>query len=169
MTDVPVLEALIRDSVQGLSAPFYTARQAESALRHVFGVDTQLILDQTYYVVELHGAAVAAGGWSARRTLYGGDQRKEDVDPMLDPSRDAARIRAFFVHPGQARRGLGRMLFERCRDAADAAGFGALELMATLPGVPLYRALGFVEQEHLAVPLPDGETLPCVRMARPLP
>ena len=166
--DAPAIQALIGLSVRGLSDGFYAAAQVESALRHVFGVDSQLIADGTYYVVEAGDELVAAGGWSARRTLYGGDQHKTAADLMLDPSTDAARIRAFFVHPGWARRGLGRRLFAACEAAARAAGFRGLELVATLPGEPLYAALGFVAREPVTVPLPDGLTLPCRRMTRPV-
>jgi GNAT superfamily N-acetyltransferase len=153
-------------SVRGLSVGYYTPAQAEGALVHVFGPDTQLIADGTYYVVESGGALVAAGGWSRRRTLYGGDQTKSGADPTLDPATEPARIRAFFVHPAWARRGLGRLLFEHCRDAAHAAGFRELTLVATLPGVPLYTALGFVEGERFAVAMPDGLELPVIRMTR---
>ena len=164
--DVPALRALIAASVRGLSAGYYTPEQAEGALVHVFGPDTQLIADGTYYVVEAEGALVAAGGWSRRRTLYGGDQTKSGADPLLDPAAEPARIRAFFVHPAWARRGLGRLLFERCLAAARGAGFRELTLVATLPGVPLYTALGFVAGESFAVPMADGLELPVVRMGR---
>ena len=164
--DVPALRALIGESVRGLSVGYYTPEQAESALVHVFGPDTQLIADGTYYVVEVAGALVAAGGWSRRRTLYGGDQTKSGADPLLDPATEPARIRAFFVHPAWARRGLGRLLFEHCLAAARAAGFRELTLVATLPGVPLYAALGFVARESFAVPMADGLELPVVRMTR---
>jgi GNAT superfamily N-acetyltransferase len=164
--DVASLRTLIAESVRGLSVGYYTPAQAESALVHVFGPDTQLIADRTYYVVESGGMLVAAGGWSARRTLYGGDQTKSGDDPALDPSTEPARIRAFFVHPGWARRGLGRMLFEHCLAAARAAGFRQLTLVATLPGVPLYAALGFGAQESFAVAMPGGVELPVVRMVR---
>jgi GNAT superfamily N-acetyltransferase len=164
--DVPALRTLIAASVRGLSIGYYTPQQAESALVHVFGPDTQLISDGTYYVVEVGAELVAAGGWSRRRTLYGGDQTKSGADPALDPSAEPARIRAFFVHPAWARRGLGRLLFEHCLSAARAAGFRELTLVATLPGVPLYQALGFVAQESFAVPMPDGVELPVVRMIR---
>ena len=164
--DVPALRVLIAASVRGLSAGYYTPQQAESALVHVFGPDTQLIADGTYYVVEAEGALIAAGGWSRRRTLYGGDQTKSAEDPALDPATEPARIRAFFVHPAWARRGLGRALFEHCLRAARAAGFRELTLVATLPGVPLYEALGFVALERFAVPMADGVELPVVRMTR---
>ncbi len=164
--DVPALRTLIAESVRGLSVGYYSAAQAESALVHVFGPDTQLIADRTYYVVESGATLVAAGGWSRRLTHYGGDQMKSGDDPVLDPATEPARIRAFFVHPAWARRGLGRLLFETCRDAARDAGFRELTLVATLPGVPLYEALGFVAGERFAVPMADGVELPVVRMAR---
>jgi GNAT superfamily N-acetyltransferase len=166
--DVRPLQALIAASVRGLSAGYYTPAQAEGGLRHVFGVDTQLVADGTYYVLEADDGLVAAGGWSARRTLFGGDQMKGGDDPRLDPATEAARIRAFFVHPDHARRGLARRLFDACEAAARAAGFRSFELMATLPGVPLYTALGFAAHERVDVPLDDGAVLPCVRMTRPI-
>jgi GNAT superfamily N-acetyltransferase len=167
--DIPGLRGLIEQSVRALSAPYYTGSQIESALRYVFGPDTQLIADRTYYVIESEeGDLVAAGGWSRRRTLYGGDQMKRAEDPVLDPTTEAARIRAFFVHPAWARRGLGRQLFDRCAEDAARAGFHKAELIATLPGEPLYLALGFAQVERTVAPLPDGETLPVVHMARPL-
>ena len=164
--DLPALRALIAASVRGLSVGYYTPAQAESALVHVFGPDTQLIADGTYYVVESAGVLVAAGGWSHRRTHFGGDQMKSGDDPELDPATEPARIRAFFVHPAWARRGLGRLMFETCRTAARDAGFRALTLVATLPGVPLYEALGFVAEKAFAVSMPDGVELPVIRMTR---
>ncbi len=167
--DLPALHALIEASVRELSRGRYTAEQVESALRHVFGADTQLIADGTYFVITASaGALVAAGGWSRRRTLYGGDQMKAADDPLLDPAREPARIRAFFVHPAWARRGLARRLYVHCEAEATAAGFRAMELMATLPGEPLYRALGFEAMESTEAVLPDGVRLPLVRMHRGL-
>lgn len=168
--DVPALRRLIEDSVRGLSVGFYTDRQIESALRHVFGVDSQLIADGTYFLIEGEGGEIAAaGGWSRRATLYGGDQHKtSSSDPLLDPATDAARIRAFFVHPRYARRGLARRLFDACQDAARHAGFRTFELGATLPGVPLYEALGFTALERVDALMPDGVVLPVVRMSRPM-
>jgi GNAT superfamily N-acetyltransferase len=167
-TDVPALDALIGASVRGLSVGHYTPAQIEGGVRHVFGVDTQLVRDGTYFVIEADGGPVACGGWSARRTLYGGDQHKDADDPPLDPAREPARIRAFFVHPDWARRGLGRQLFTACHAAARDAGFRSLALVATLPGVPLYEALGFVRGAPVDVRLPDGAVLPCVQMTRPI-
>ncbi|MFL5560659.1 MAG: GNAT family N-acetyltransferase [Gemmatimonadaceae bacterium] len=135
---------------------------------HLFGVDSQLIADETYYVIERHGELAAAGGWSRRRTMYGGDQFKGSADPLLDPATEPARIRAFFVHPTHARQGLARALFRHCAAAAWSAGFCRLELVATLPGEPLYRALGFTAVEPVTARLPDGVELRCTRMTRPL-
>ena len=166
--DVVAIRRLIDLSVRGLSTAHYTPRQIDSALQYVFGVDTQLIDDGTYFVIEGGEELAAAGGWSRRRTLYGGDQFKATSDPLLDPAVDAARIRAFFVHPSWARRGLARRLFEICEDAARREGFRSLELGATLPGVPLYEALGFVAAEPQVAAMPSGDELPLVRMIRPI-
>jgi GNAT superfamily N-acetyltransferase len=165
-SDVPALEVLIDRSVRGLGGAYYTAAEIDAGLRYVFGVDTQLVEDGTYYLIEHGATVVACGGWSARRTLFGGDQHKAGPDPRLDPQRDAARIRAFFVHPDHARRGLGRRLYQACAMAARAEGFTSFELMATLPGQPLYLALGFETLDPVAVPTPVGVPLPCVRMRR---
>ena len=164
--DVQNIRALIARSVRALSAGFYTPAEYEAALVHVFGVDTQLIVDGTYYVVDSRDGLAAAGGWSKRRTLYGGDQMKDVEDPLLDPAVDAARIRAFFVDPAWARRGLGTTLYRVCADAARDAGFRTLELMATAPGEPLYERLGFVVQERTALSLPGNVSLRLARMSR---
>lgn len=167
--DVPPLNALIAVSARELSAGFYTPQQIEALLTYVFGVDTQLISDGTYFVVDGENEAdgpVAAGGWSARRTLYGGDQAKEGEDTRLDPSVEPARIRAFFVHPRWARRGLGRRLYAECERAALAEGFRTFELMATLPGEPLYAALGFSPVERVVVRLGVDVDVPLVKMQR---
>ena len=172
--DVPAIRALIADSARALSVGYYTPGQVESALAHVLGVDTTLIADGTYYVAEApDGTIAAAGGWSRRRLLYGGDQLKGDGaspgdDTLLDPAAEPARIRAFFVHPAWARRGLARRLFAECLAAAREAGFRALALGATLPGVPLYDSLGFTAHETQTLTLPDGVTFDVVRMTRPI-
>lgn len=166
--DIPALQAIIDASVRGLATGYYDATQIDAGLRYIFGVDTQLIADGTYFVVTHAGVAVACGGWSGRRTLFGGDQRKDGPDPRLDPSRDPARIRAFFVHPAHARRGLGRRLYEACATAARGAGFTRLELLATLSGVPLYEALGFVPLEEVTVTTASGVSLRGLRMSRPV-
>lgn len=166
--DVPALTELIPLSARELSRGYYTDEQTEAAIRHIFGPDTLLINDRTYFVAEEGRTLAGCGGWSRRRTLYGGDQMKAGDDPLLDPRTDAARIRSFFVHPGFARRGVGRAILEACLDAARAAGFRRVELAATLPGVPFYRAFGFAEREPMEVPLPGGAGLPVVRMERDL-
>jgi GNAT superfamily N-acetyltransferase len=166
--DVPALTRLIESSARGLSADWYTPRQIDAAVRYVFGVDSALIDDGTYYVVTDGEAIVACGGWSRRRTLYGGDQRKVGHSGLLDPRVDAARIRAFFVAPAHVRLGLGRMLLSACEAAARDAGFSRLELMATLPGVPFYERAGFVSAERTTDVLPDGTAIDFVRMTRDL-
>lgn len=166
--DIPGLNVLIPESARALSAGFYTDRQIESALVHIFGVDSQLIADGTYYAATDEGRLAGCGGWSRRRTLFGGDQRKEASDDLLDPARDAARIRAFFVHPGWKRRGIGRRLIDLCEAAARQQGFREMELMATLPGEPLYAALGYAVTSRHDIAMPNGEVLPAARMVKAL-
>jgi GNAT superfamily N-acetyltransferase len=166
--DLPTLCELIPVSVRGLSRRFYSDAQVESAIRHIFGPDTQLIADRTYFVATAGDALVGCGGWSRRRTLFGGDQMKTADDPLLDPSAEPARIRAFFVHPDWARRGVGGAILRACMSAAGVAGFRRVELVATLPGEPLYRAFGFDTLERFEAAMPDGLTLPVVRMTRTL-
>jgi GNAT superfamily N-acetyltransferase len=166
--DVPALSALIAASVRELQAAEYTPEQRETALRSVYGVDTQLIADGTYFAVESDGELVGCGGWSRRKTLYGGDQFAAREDWLLDPARDAARIRAFFVHPKWARQGIGAMILEQCERAAVAEGFTRLEMGATLTGVPFYRAKGYDALEELAVAMPDGQSLRIIRMGKSL-
>lgn len=166
--DIPALRALIDASARTLSVGYYTPDQIEAAVVHVFGVDTQLILDGTYFVIEEDGRLIAAGGWSRRRTLYGGDQAKLKDDALLDPAVDAARIRAFFVHPDHTRRGLARRMYDQCAGMAGAAGFRSLELMATRPGEPLYIALGFRIVEQVVRTTPDGVAVEFSRMVRAL-
>jgi GNAT superfamily N-acetyltransferase len=164
--DVPVLNQLIELSARQLSVGFYSAQEIDAAIRYVFGVDTILVGDGTYFVAEVDGTVGGCGGWSRRRTLYGGDQRPVGAVDLLDPNTDAARIRAFFVHPRWARRGIGRRILEACVQAARAAGFSRFELMATLPGVPFYEAEGFRRVEDVVDPLPDGTSIRFVRMVR---
>lgn len=160
--DVPALQALIAESARALSVGHYAPAQIEAAVAHVFGVDTQLVADGTYYVIDAPDGPAAAGGWSRRRTLFGGDQMKDAEDPLLDPATDDARIRAFFVHPRWARQGLARRLYDRCAADARAAGFHGLALMATLPGEPLYHVLGFAPLERVTVRLPGAGGAPFV-------
>ncbi|MBZ5613134.1 MAG: GNAT family N-acetyltransferase [Acidobacteriia bacterium] len=169
--DISRLQELIQASVRGLQAGDYTAAQLENALRTVYGVDTQLISDGTYFAAEETESSgdallVGCGGWSKRKTLYGGDQWKGREDSLLDPAKDAAKIRAFFVHPAWVRRGIGGMILEACEAAAEAAGFRRLEMGATLTGIPFYRAKGYLELEAEEVTLGNGLTLPIVRMGK---
>ncbi|HEV2289318.1 MAG TPA: GNAT family N-acetyltransferase [Candidatus Acidoferrales bacterium] len=170
--DIPALTALIQLSVRRLQAQDYTPAQIEGALKTVYGVDTQLIADGTYFVAEArledraNAILAGCGGWSKRKTLYGSDHFAGREDSLLDPRRDAAKIRAFFVHPDWARRGIGTLILDACEAAARQAGFTRLEMGATLTGVPFYRSKGYTELEHLSAPLPGGESLPIVRMAK---
>ena len=143
-----VLEHIVALSVRELSREEYSEREIEGALRTIFGIDSELVKDGTYFAVEarIDGAVpivVACGGWSRRKTLFGGDQFEGRESEELDPATDAAKVRAFFVHPAWARRGIGTLILEECERAAKAHGFTQLELMATLPGEKLYRTYGF--------------------------
>jgi GNAT superfamily N-acetyltransferase len=169
--DIPALHALIEASVRGLQAGDYTPAQIEAALGTVLGLDTQLIRDQTYFLVEANyagGKSVLAGcgGWSKRKTLFGSDHASVREPDLLDPATDAAKVRAIFVHPAFARRGLGSLILAHVEAAAQAAGFRHFEMGSTLTGVPLYRLKGYVEIERIAVPLHNGEALPIVRMTK---
>lgn len=166
--DVPALEALIPLSVHALQTPFYSEDQRAAALGPVFGVDGQLIRDGTCFVAEDEGQVIGCGAWSRRRSLFGGDAGRAAEDARLDPARDPARIRAFFVHPGWARRGVGRSLLAACEAAAMAAGFREAGLVATLAGEPLYAACGYAAVERFEIPLRDGLGLPAVRMVKRL-
>ncbi len=166
--DHAVLEELIAASVRILQASDYTEEQREWALRTVYGVDTQLIRDQTYFAVEAAGIIVGCGGWSRRKTLFGGDLHIGREDAFLDPATDAARIRAFFVRPGWERRGIGTAILKASEAAAAEVGFTRLELGSTLTGVPFYRAHGYFEAEHIEVPLRQGITLTVIRMTKTL-
>ena len=169
--DIPALHALIEASVRGLQARDYTPAQIEGALGTVLGLDTQLIADQTYFVAETfdqdttgHQRMAGCGGWSKRKTLFGADRGPGREPDLLNPTVDAAKVRAIFVHPAFARRGLGSLILATVEAAARASGFTRYEMGSTLTGVPLYRLKGYVEVERIAVPLPNGEALPVVRM-----
>ncbi len=166
--DIPRLHALIAHSVRTLQAPDYSPAQIEGALGTVFGVDSQLIADGTYFVVETAAGQLAGcGGWSKRKTLFGSDQKAGREDSLLDPTADNAKIRAFFVHPDFARQGLGSLILTTCEGAAQAAGFQGFELGATLTGEYLYKARGYRAVERIEVPLGNGASLPIVRMTKP--
>ena len=151
--DVPTLEALIAASARLLGRGYYTDAQTEAAIAHVFGVDSELVADRSYLVVEADGAIAGCGGWSRRPTLFGGDRYAERREGLLDPAHDAARIRAFFVSPDHARRGVGTTLLAACEAAARTHGFTTAALMATLPGVPFYRAHGYLEDTPITLDL----------------
>lgn len=164
--DVTALNTLIHQSASALSIGFYNDAQIAALNRYVFGVDTALIADQSYFVVQQQERAIACGGWSKRRTLYGGDQRRVGMPELLDPQTDAAKIRAFFVHPDFARQGIGRLLLQHCEQQAKANGFKRCELMATLPGVPLYQKCGYQAIETVVDRLPDQTEVAFVKMSK---
>ena len=165
-SDVAALEALIPLSVRSLQAAHYSTRQMDAALGTVFGVDRQLIRDATYFVAESEGHIVGCGGWSKRRSLFGSDRGRDGDDPELDPARDAARVRAFFVHPAWARNGIGRAIMAACESEIAAAGFRRVDIVATLTGEPLYASFGYVATSREQVALTGGLFLPVVRMTR---
>lgn len=173
--DILHLGPLIEASVRGLSTADYSPSQMDQAIGTWLGLDTRLITDQTYFAVEVVdnpenlptiGGLAACGGWSRRKTPYGSDHRPGRDDSFLDPRTDAAKIRAFFVHPAWARRRIGSRILELCEQAAQTAGFTRFEMGATLPGIPLYRHHGYVEHERVELPLANGEVLPIVRMSK---
>jgi GNAT superfamily N-acetyltransferase len=164
--DVTALESLIPLSVRALQAPYYSPAQMEAALGPIFGVDRQLIRDGTYFLAEQDGAIVGCGGWSKRKALFGGDRGRAGEDGALDPQHDPARIRAFFVHPALARRGIGRRILTACEEAILAAHFRAVDLVATLAGEPLYAAFGYTAVERYEIELTGGLSLPVVRMTK---
>ena len=167
MADVPALQKLIQDSVAGLSRGFYTTTQITSGLSHLFGIDTQLIHDQTYFIALAGKELAGSGGWSKRATLFGGDRWKgEQTDNLLDPTVHAARIRAFFVHPRWSRRGVASAILDACEAAAKADGFSKAELVATMPGEPFYLAKGYHKLEPITMVTPDGQSLPAWRMMK---
>lgn len=169
MADIPALEELIRDSVSTLSAGFYTDTQIETSLLHIFGVDTQLILDQTYFIAEIDQMIAGSGGWSKRKTMFGGDKLKaQKLDPLLDPATEAARLRAFYVHPQWSRRGVGSRVLTECENAARLAGFNRMELVATLPGERLYAVRGYERVDAMQLEIPNGKPLPAFRMTKAL-
>ncbi|HWC98521.1 MAG TPA: GNAT family N-acetyltransferase [Candidatus Sulfopaludibacter sp.] len=165
--DIPALESLIAESVMTLQTE-YTREQRQAALGSVFGVDRQLIGDGSYFAAIADGAIVGCGGWSRRKTPFGSDHSPARDDSFLDPASEAARVRAFFIHPAWARRGIGSSLLQACETAAAAAGFTRLELTSTLSGVPLYTARGFSPEVEFAVPLANGDRLPVIRMTKPI-
>jgi len=166
--DIPALEQVVERSIRNLAHGYYDPRQIDSSLRYLYGIDSQLVDDGTYLVVERDGEVVACGGWSWRRTPFGGDRMHDTRDGgHRVPGTDAAVIRAFYVDPLWARQGLGRMILDACEQAGHARGFERFELTSTAMGVPFYTACGYRQIEPLDVTLPDGSILPHVRMAKP--
>jgi GNAT superfamily N-acetyltransferase len=166
--DAAEIQALIGRSIRRLGAADYSAEQIEGALQGAFGLDSQLIADGTYFVVESAGRLIGCGGWSYRRTLFGGDAGAERDAGLLDPKADAAKIRAFFVDPEAARRGIGSALLERCETEARRHGFRRAEMMATLPGLRLYEARGYIAGARVHYPLAAGLSIEFVPMSKRL-
>ncbi|MEG4218262.1 GNAT family N-acetyltransferase [Microcoleus sp. Pol14C6] len=169
LEDIPKLTTLIPDSARALQAGYYSSEQIEGDLDLVFGVDTQLILDQTYFVAENNHQIVGCGGWSKRKTLYGGDSGKNNrEDSLLNPDSDSAKIRALFVDPARARQGIGSLIIQVCEQAAERAGFKEVETIATLAGEPFYTKFDYQAIERFEIPLPNSQLLPVVRMFKSL-
>lgn len=166
LADREAIQRLIAASARGLSRAHYDNAQIEAAIATVFGVDTDLIEDETYFVVDSAGELIGCGGWSRRRTLFGGDQYASRDASYLEPSSEPAKIRAFFIHPGHARKGVGRAILDRCESEATSYGFRAIELMATLPGVKFYQSCGYVEQGDYELELVEGVKLGLVPMRK---
>ncbi len=171
VADIPALQALIEQSVRVLQRGDYSPSQIDSSIGSAFGIDRQLLADQTYFVAtpaDNPAHLAACGGWSFRRTLCGSDAIPGRDSAPLDPVTDFAKIRAIFVHPDFARQGLGTLILAHCEQAAAAAGFTRFEMGSTLTGVPLYTLKGYVEVERTSLPLPNGEPLEIVRMSKSL-
>ena len=164
--DVPALTALMEAAISELQRGYLDDEQIESS-RAIMGIDTDLIEDGTYFVVEIGGEIAGCGGWSRRATLYGGNQTPGRDSQLLDPRVDPARVRAMYTHPAFVRRGVGRLILSLCEEAAAAEGFTRLELMATLSGEPLYTVYGFQPCERV-VDSTGGAPVPLVRMEKPV-
>src|SRR5829696_2164382 len=169
LDDHSQIELLIARSVRGLSGDDYNERQIELSINSVFGVDTDLIKDNTYFVPVADGEIIGCGGWSKRKTLYGASVYKSSRDTSeLDPKTDAAKIRAFFIAPQWARKGVGTAILESCEQEAKSFGFQNAEMMATLPGVKLYEVRGYHGHESVDIEIGENETLVCIKMEKEL-
>jgi len=166
MDERDAIKQLIADSARQLSRQHYSDKQIEAAIATVFGVDTNLIEDGTYFVAEESGVLVGCGGWSKRKALFGGDQYSAKATGYLDPASELPKIRAFFIHPEHARKGIARAILARCEDEARAEGFRGLELMATLPGVEFYKSCGFVPAGTFDLELVGGVKLELLPMRK---
>jgi GNAT superfamily N-acetyltransferase len=167
LDDVPALEALIPLSARELLSSYCSRQQVEGALGTVFGVDTQLIRDGTYFVALAGQEVVGCGGWSKRKSPYGGDKVRETEDVLRDPRNEPAMIRAFFVHPDFARRGIGRKFVRLSERAAYDAGFAIIDIVATLAGEPLYASCGYAVVKRFEIPLVNGDSMPALQMRKP--
>ena len=166
--DLPALRALMTRAIEELQRGYLTPEQV-TASHQIMGLDSQLVKDRTYFMILDEGALVGCGGWSFRATLFGGDDSIVAREPLpLDPAKDAAKIRAMYVDPAHARRGIGKRIMALCEDAARAAGFRRVELMATLAGLPLYTACGYQEIESIEATSREGVKVPIIRMGKPL-
>ena len=166
LDDREAIETLIVESARSLSRKDYSRQQIEAAIRTVFGVDTNLILDGTYFVADSSGRLIGCGGWSKRKTLFGGDRYAIRDSSELDRASEPAKIRAFFVHPEYARRGISRAILSMCESEARSSGFRSVELMATLPGLKLYRACGYKEDVPLKYEIEAGVKIEFVPMRK---
>lgn len=168
--DKGAIEVLIADSVRGLSLGDYNEEQIELSIKTVFGVDTELIADRTYFIAETDdGKIVGCGGWSKRKTLYGASVYAQSRNStLLDPVFDAAKIRAFFIDPNFARKGIGKAILEACEQEARSFGFKFAEMMATLPGVKLYKVCGYVGNEEVKIPVGENVDIICIKMRKDL-
>jgi GNAT superfamily N-acetyltransferase len=162
--DLPELTALVDASIDELQKDYLTEAQIRSS-RAIMGLDTQLIDDGTYFVIEIDGRVAGCGGWSRRATMYGGDHSGGRDAALLDPARDPARVRAMYTHPEFVRRGVGRLILSLCEAAAGAEGFSTVELVATESGLPLYTSAGFTATERLEIPV-DDVLIPATRMIK---
>ncbi|MCA1735506.1 MAG: GNAT family N-acetyltransferase [Actinobacteria bacterium] len=158
----------MKDSTQAIFPAFYTAAETEASTKYIAHVDPMLINDGTYFVIEAGNELVACGGWSKRDKLFSGSADQEDLVRLLDPTTEAARVRAMFVRSDWTRKGLGTRILDACQAAARAEGFRRLSLMATLPGYELYLRYGFVAGERGPITLPDGTLIECIAMEMPI-
>ena len=164
--DIPAIEQLIADSSRGLSNEDYSKEQIEGALQGAWGVDTELINDSTYFVAEIDSVIVACGGWGRRQTLFGGDKQAGRQSELLDPAKDSARIRAFFVHPDWARKGIAKMILQKCEEEARAFGFRSIELIATLPGYRFYQKFGYTGNKRVEYRLDNDVCIEFIPMKK---
>jgi GNAT superfamily N-acetyltransferase len=169
LSDQTEIEMLISNSVRGLSKDDYNERQIELSIQSVFGVDTELIDDETYFVAEVNGQIIGCGGWSKRKTLYGASRYEDSRNSEeLNPKTDSAKIRAFFIHPDFARKGIGTAILEACENAAKSYGFRSAEMMSTLPGVKLYSVCGYTGDEQVKIPVGENVDIICIKMSKNL-